>query len=126
MNVWYRLVLVAVSLASGKYSKLFSKTKKNFNVFFFFVSCFLNNKNQIGGILYLLLSPVLAYNHLEDSVQHMRVGNKRVRWDGEFGEYYKQCMINLALTVGTLGFYQILGYADLRLESYVDKHMHLF
>lgn len=76
-----------------------------------------------GGLLYPFIAPVLHFNHLEECVPSMRVNGRALVWTGEFSAYYTQAMISLGFSVLTLGFYQLLGYADQRMETYVDQHI---
>jgi hypothetical protein len=76
-----------------------------------------------AGLLYPFVAPVLHFNHLEECVPTMRVNGRPLVWTGEFSAYYTQAMITLGLNVVTLGIYQILGFADQRMETYVDEHI---
>jgi uncharacterized membrane protein YjgN (DUF898 family) len=53
----------------------------------------------------------------------MSVGGRRLKWKGEFSEYYWQSLINLFYGIVTLGVHPLLGYGDLRIERYVDEHI---
>lgn len=76
-----------------------------------------------AGLLYPFVAPILHFNHLEECVPTMRVNGRPLVWTGEFSAYYTQAMITLGLNVVTLGIYQILGFADQRMETYVDEHI---
>jgi hypothetical protein len=76
-----------------------------------------------GGLLYPFVLPVILFNHLEEAVPKMSVAGKTLAWRGVFSEFYAESMKSLGLTLVTFGFYHILGYADERMESYIDAHI---
>jgi hypothetical protein len=76
-----------------------------------------------GGLLYPFVLPVILFNHLEEAVPKMSVAGKSLVWRGVFSEFYAESMKSLGLTLVTFGFYHVLGYADERMESYIDAHI---
>jgi len=78
-----------------------------------------------AGIGFFLLAPVFYFSGIQQAVDRIRIGNKRLKFTGELTEFWMLNVENGLLAILTLGFYSLLGYAERRVAKYIDSHLHV-
>jgi uncharacterized membrane protein YjgN (DUF898 family) len=58
-----------------------------------------------------------------EGVKKIRVGEQRIRFEGDLKDFYVVHLKNWAYTTITFGFYSFLGYAQHNVTKYIDDNL---